>query len=156
MSSCLDSLSHCIDAVRECAHGSVGDRPYHVYVVKRRWTGGRRGEGESAIVSDEELTPTPLLTYETDLKALHNQLNPQGREEEGQIKISEVSFSFLEPELTGGDIARNEDFYYRVTDESVGSPARYYVPNTPPHAARGEGIEPYGWFFYLRRAEVQE
>lgn len=142
-----DALVGVVDEVRREVHGALGTRPHRVTIVTRTWSGARRGEGtptETAL----ELDPPPRVT---DL-ALRNELRPGGREEEGDVLLTEVSLRYTEAELMPSS-ERNVEWAYRITDaHGQDLRPRFYVPARPPRVRRGDhpgdGID---WAIALRR-----
>ncbi len=156
--SLVDQLLGMVDDVRGSLNPAMGVRQFRVFVVRRQWTGGVRGPGGSSgvpvLTSEVELLPQPAFAEPNTQQALHYELPPAGRDEEGMASLSEVSLTYTEVDLTGGVIGPDEDFYYRVVDaHGQGIPARYYQPSGPPFADREKTI---GWRVGLRRVLVEE
>lgn len=151
--SIIDSLVGVIDSVRDSIHAIVGDRQYRVYVVRRTWSGSRRGEG-IATSTAVELTPPPLVQIEGDDKGVHYQMQSGGREEEGQCTLREVSLTWAEGDLVPVGLPSNVEFYYRLVDQKgQGLQTRHYVPEGPAAVDLEKDI---GWVVRLRRRHVNE
>lgn len=148
--SVVDDLLPTIDEIRQIAD-DLGIRQYKVSTVRRTWTGEERGEGIPSTALTE-LTPAPRVEYKSGLKYV---LNPEGRNEEGYLKITELSLAnYQEDDLTGGDLARNEEFFWQLEDNhGQGVRKRYYLLSAPPVVDREDTI---GWVIYLRRAPVED
>jgi hypothetical protein len=124
-------------------------RQFHVDLIKRQWSGTRRGDGTASVLSTVRLDPRPLVT-DTANKVLQQ----YGLDEEGQIMLKEVSLTYTEQDLTGGTLADNQEFYYRLTDANgQGIAPRYFIPDKQVRPDRDKDI---GWIVRLRRAEVEE
>lgn len=133
-----------------------GMRPYEVHIVRTRWTGGRRGEGEEYIVSDTVLLPTPRLL---DLTSLAEIVNPIGIDEIGAVTLDEVSGRYPEDLLAcrdsnGSSPDEDENAFYEVIfpipdgSESGGAPRRRFFPSSAPHYYAGK----FEWVIRLERA----
>jgi hypothetical protein len=91
----------CLDELRQLA-ADFGARPYRVFLVRTRWTGGKRGKGVERVSQETEILPTPKL--ET-LASVNLQMLDVGVDEQGAVSVSEISPRFTENQLLG----RNED-----------------------------------------------
>lgn len=146
----IGNLIDTIDSVRACVYPFADVMPYDVYLVKRKWNGNRRGDGPYTVTQNLLLSPPCMVRM---LDNVHYDLGPAGREEEGEIRLEEVSLSYTEAELTGGQLEPNEEFYYKLVgrNPTLGITPRYYVPTRPPVA---DTIKTMGWVIHLRRAEI--
>lgn len=152
--SLVDKLVPAVDKIRTALYAKTGVRQYEVHLVKRRWSGAERDDGTVTVLSDVTLTPTPSLSYPNNQGALHDELPAHGRDEEGAVELSEVSLTYTEAELTGGVLAANEEFFYRVVDgQGQAIRTRYYILSAPPQPDREKTI---GWKLQLRRVQVEE
>lgn len=146
----VDDLLPTIDDLRGDLLPAFGTRQYEVKLVTRTWTGTERGDGES---SDSEVLISPPPRVETDAppSGLHYELRPQGRIEEGTVKLTEISLAgYQEDDLTGGTLDSNVEFFWALEDaQGQGIRKRYYVLAAPPFADREKTL---GWVVYLRRA----
>ncbi len=154
-SSLVDSLvASVVDPLRSALYPQMGIRAYNVALVRRRWAGGRRNQGTPSFVEEVTMDPPPKVTIENNQMALRYDAQPHGRDEEGEVILSEVSLQYTEGELTGEPIAINEEFYYRITDaHGQAMKPRYYVITGPPVPDREKDI---GWRVRLRRVAVDE
>jgi hypothetical protein len=151
--SLVDRLVPLADRLRRIPAG-LGVRQWRVIVVRRRWSGARRGQGTPSFVSQLELDPRPLVRVPDAQIALHLEMELQGRQEAGLIDLVEVSLRYSEGDLTGGELAANEELYYRLIDgEGQGLLVRHYVLDGPPRPDREKTL---GWVVHLRRAEKIE
>lgn len=93
----IANLTPCIDSVREL-NADYGLRPFRVFLVKTRWTGGARGRGVETVVSEEEILPMPKV--ET-LASINMVMMTVGTDENGDVRISEISLKYDENKLMG-------------------------------------------------------
>lgn len=143
-------LLDAVDAARDIAT-MLGARPYEVALVHTAWSGGFRGDGVEAVVSREVLVPTPLVT---DHNGLTNTLQPNGFDELGMLRVSEISLAYSEDCLQGrnaaGEIDPAQSFYYEVSLPLPDGQAvhRRFVPRSVPH----KDAENMQWTVDLLRA----
>jgi hypothetical protein len=145
-----DALVGAVDEIRSLIHGELGTRPNRVWLVKRTWSGDIRGLG-TATLAETEILPPPMVTY----LGLRNDLRPTGRDEEGDVLLTEVSLAYSEAELYPS-VAENEEFAYRI-DEAHGQAraSRYLVPARPPVPRRGDHPDDQSdWAVTLRLVEA--
>lgn len=150
----VDKLVPTVDKLRANLLPAMGVRQYTVAIIKRRWSGEQRGDGSASVVSTLILSPPPLLSYPNNMGALHYELPPTGKVDEGTVTLSEVSLTYTEAELSGGALSVQEEVYYRITDgQGQGIAPRYYVLSAPPVPDREKAI---GWQLSLHRVEIEE
>lgn len=144
----VGSMGPCVDHLRNL-YTCMGARQYAVYLVKTRWSGGRRGVGQEQVISEEAVLPTPQVF---DEGALNKTQFSVGSVEQGTVRVDQVSTRYTEDQLTGRGPAgeqtpKEEQFYWEIRD--VGSDARRYTVNTVPV------LEPlkFQWSLTLRRAQ---
>jgi len=116
-----------------------GLRPYEVHVIRTRWTGGERGVGYEAVIYDEAILPTPLIT---SLDGVSRVVNIVGLDEIGTVKLEQVSGRYAEGFLSGTDENGNPQdpdtqFYFEVQFPtpgtiSDGAPRRRFFPASAP------------------------
>ena len=104
-----------VDKARDIAT-VLGTRPYRVRIVRTRFAGPRRGVGVESVVHALDILPTPRVV---DMSTLTELVTPAGVNEQGSIRVEEISGRFTEEQLTGvgpnGDaIAPNEAVYFEV------------------------------------------
>lgn len=149
--SLVDRLLPTIDRLRGNLLPKFGVRQYEVRIVRRTWTGEERGDG---IFLDSEvvLTPPPLVQVGAP-PGFRYDVRPQGREEEGLYKVTELSLArYQESDLTGGnDLPKQVEFFWLLKDaHGQGVLSRAFFPAAPPAPDREKTL---GWVVYLRRAE---
>lgn len=86
-----------VDEARQLAT-ELGLRPYRVFSVAVRWTGGATGRGDAVIDEERELLPTPRVEQMNPLRA---EATPVGRRQRGEVRLREVSPRYTEQEITG-------------------------------------------------------
>jgi hypothetical protein len=147
----VDSLvEDVIDGLREELHPPFGVRAYRVFTVLRTWSGVGVGEGEFTD-TETEIRPQPLVVL-SEFDRLRYELQPCGLTELGQLKLVEVSLTYTEAELTGGDsLADNEEWYIKITEaHGQESTSRYFTHVRPPFIDR---IKDMGWICWLKRTK---
>jgi len=116
---------------------TFGLRRYVVSLIRTRWTGPVRGDGQEFVETAVPILPTPLIT---DLQGVTEVVNPAGLDEVGTILLQEVSASFSEEQLRGWDnqdnaLEPNQDFFYEVEfvlpDGSQTVRRRFYPRGVP-------------------------
>lgn len=141
----VDSLvPDVIDGLRRDLHPQFGVRPYHVYTVKRTWSG--RVQGEGAMTEEvHELDPQPDVKF---WDGLNYSLEKCGLDLEGVVKVTEVSLSYKQEELDGGALGANNQFFIRI-GEAHGQATRsmYFTHAKPPYIDREKNM---GWVLSLR------
>lgn len=130
-----------VDDVRDL-HAALGDRPYRVFLVWTRWTGGRRGDGIEEVVRELELLPVPLIAVD----GIALQLQNIGMDEIGTAQASELSPRYTEFLLRGLDengspLPPNETFYWevRLVRRSKESSRMRFRPTGKPAYSTTEG-----------------
>jgi hypothetical protein len=145
MSTLVDQLIPTVDNLRQL-HTVLGTRPYHVWRVKTKWSGGFRGEGEETVIEELEITPPPKIE---GIESLEEVLFPTGRAETGNVELSEVSLRYQENEIAWGfgynSIPQDEDWFYEVRWDN-GQRRRFY-PNSAPQI----DLKTFGWRVKLGR-----
>jgi hypothetical protein len=114
-STLVQRLVPTVDRVRDLAT-KFGIRPYEIHVVRTRWSGGQRGSGQEVVVQDVALLPTPKIS---DLTGLNLRIESIGSIEAGSLRVSRISMTFTEDQLSGRDADGNppgddEQVYYEV------------------------------------------
>ncbi|MCG8423692.1 MAG: hypothetical protein MJE77_37820 [Proteobacteria bacterium] len=144
-----DRLVTKVDSIRGNVHGKLGTRPHTVEVVRRTWTGPRRGEGTASDVRTA-ISPPPAVHVRVG-----NRLRPAGLEEEGDVVLTEISLTWAENELHEPALADTEEHYFRIIGaHGQGVRPRYYVPMKPPVVRRGDHQgDQIDWRLELRRVE---
>jgi hypothetical protein len=108
------------------------------------------GVGASYTDVETEILPTPRVT---DMR--RTILDTAGLMQEGRVQVREVSLTYSESELTGGTLADNVQWLYKLTDaHGQGQAAQYYaIGDEPPRVDREKDM---GWVVTLKRAEGAE
>ena len=144
----IDDLVETVDELRADLYEDFGVTQFAVYLVRRTWNGGQRNEGVASR-SETLMDPTPLFVDENKWRLMSH-----GRDEVGDAALMEVSLTYTEAELSGGTIADNEEFYYKLVDlRGQGHPDQFYTVAESPTVDRERNI---GWMVKLRRAQVTE
>jgi hypothetical protein len=144
-----DVLIGVVDDIRREVRAALGTRPFRVAIVTRTWSSGRPGVGTPTDVV-LEIEPPPMVT---DLSTRLD-LRPAGREEEGDVLLTEVSLRYTEPELHPSTRGATE-WFYRITDaHGQGTLPRFYTVTKPPTPRRGDhSSDATDWSITLRAIE---
>lgn len=141
----IDDLVPLVDEIRGI-HQELGTRPYRVWTVRTRWTGGDRGEGDEVVVEEREILPTPRMT--TGIDAMDRILHPVGADEEGNLSLAEISLTYTDTDLAP-EVGDAEQFYYEVRDTKGGPRRRFLLDSAPARSARD-----VGWTLRLRSQDA--
>lgn len=136
--SLVEDLADVVDDLRQL-NTDFGLRPYRVFSVVYRWTGGAKGRGDAVLESETEFLPTPNIT---EVDQLRGQLTSGGTDEQGRIRMDEISPRYTEDDiralfhvqpLPDGD----EGFLEMRVDQRDGSTARrrFTTQNVPMRRA---------------------
>lgn len=90
--SLVESLGGVVDSLRQLAT-DFGLRPYRIFSVVVKWTGGSSGRGDAVVVSERELLPTPKLV---DTASLEGEATPGGYLNRGSVRLVQVSPRYTE------------------------------------------------------------
>lgn len=93
--SLVEGLGETVDGLRQF-YTDFGLRPYRVFSVVVRWSGGESGRGDASVESEVELLPTPLVH---DMKQLRGVSKSAGRDEEGGVKLTQISPRYTEDDI---------------------------------------------------------
>lgn len=103
-----------------------GLRHYEVRIVRLKWSGGRRGEGEPAVEREFKILPTPRVL---GMDELDESVEGPGVQEIGMITIDRISTTYSEEDLRG--LLRGErehpidvEAFYEVTHFGQAGAAR--------------------------------
>lgn len=94
-SSLADDLGDVADDMRQLLT-EAGLRPYRVFSIVTRWTGGAEGLGDEVLVSETEFLPTPFV----DLRPVQSQMTAAGRKERGNARLREMSPRYTEDDIS--------------------------------------------------------
>lgn len=154
-----ESLAGRVSGIRGRVHGCIGDRPYRLWCVVRRWSGGEAGRGTPEEVSRVELrcgrgcdgspVPPKVVLSGGYSRAMH------GLVENGFAVVEELDPTYTESEIAlfGRIEARDEAFFELAQDGRDGD-----GPTLPRRRFTLEGV-PYrdsrvvGWTMRLREQE---
>ncbi len=93
--SLVEDLGETADEMRQL-YTDFGMRPYRVFSIVVKWTGGDVGRGEQQVISETEFLPTPLV----DMSRLNAALKSGGRVENGNVRLRELSPRYTEEQIT--------------------------------------------------------
>lgn len=93
--SLVEQLGSTADELRQL-YTEFGLRPYRVFSVIIRWTGGASGRGDAVLEQETELLPTPLVR---DTKTIRGVAKPAGLDEEGSITLRQISPRYTEDDI---------------------------------------------------------
>jgi hypothetical protein len=145
----VDSLvPDLIDGLRDELLPSFGVRAYRVYRVVRTWSGAEIGDG---VLTDDgaELRPRPRVKIWDGLKFVQAIC---GIRELGDVKLTEVSLTYTDADLTGQPLAKNQESFIAIGEgNGQGSPLRLWGHTQPPFIDREVDM---GWVLHLRRVEA--
>jgi hypothetical protein len=107
----LDSLLPNIDTVLG-VRDSIGAQLHNVYMITRRWSGGRPGEG-LASDSTQQLQPTPqIFEYGHDIR-----LTEGGAVKQGDIVLKSISKNtYTDKDLSGRTDDKATERFYRIKE----------------------------------------
>lgn len=152
--SLVESLGAVADDLRQIAT-DLGLRPYRVFSVTYRWTGGAPGMGEAQVVSQQELLPTPKL----GLDGVGKELRAGGLVERGTVTLTQVSPRYTEQQIgslfaDGRQLGREfQTFVEVVMDrrDGDGQPRRRFVVAGVP----SRDPDSFQWVVRLLRQDAQ-
>lgn len=143
----IDDLVPTVDELRTDLYEDFGVTPRVVRLIRRQWSGTRRGEGTVTVTFEHVMEPAPLF-----VDKVRYRLMPHGKDLTGDAMLLEVSLTYTETELSGGTLAANEEFFYQISDaRGQGVATDYFVPKEPPIVDRDQSI---GWKVTLTHVEV--
>jgi hypothetical protein len=141
----VDSLvPDVIDGLREELHPAFGVRAYRVWRVIRTWSGETEGEGTS---TDDaaELRPQPRVKIWDGIRW---EQAVCGIRELGEIRLTEVSLTYTEGQLTGQPLGKNQACFFAIGEaHGQGSETRLFGHTRPPFVDRERDM---GWVLFLR------
>lgn len=144
----VDSLvPDVIDGLRESLHPQFGVRAYRTYRVIRTWTGRTAGDG---LFTDDagELRPQPRVQLWDGLRFVQMTC---GINEAGEIRLTEVSLTYTEAQLTGQPLTANQELFIAVAEgHGQGSATQLFAHTRPPFVDREKTM---GWVLFLRHVE---
>ena len=143
----VTKLGRVADKIRGSIHPMFGTRAYRCFLVATKWTEGERGGGFESVIWEKEIKPTPKVEGMDGLEAA---LTATGREEDGDVTLSEISLSLSESDvswLTDEDhpVPVGENRFYEIR-HARGRRRRYTVANAPEY-----DTSTFGWKIRLTR-----
>lgn len=108
----VDGLVGTVDRLRSSLQEPFGIRPFRMFRIIRTWDGTMQGEGEY-IDEIAEITTRPRVRQWDGYKWV---LLAQGSHEDGHVMVDEVSLSYTHPELTGGELGKNQQLFFLLKD----------------------------------------
>lgn len=145
----VDSLvADVIDGLREDLHPAFGVRAYRTYRVIRTFPGERVGDGVG--VDDvAELRPQPRVQVWNGLRW---EMGACGVLEMGEVKLTEVSLTYTQAQLTGGaELGKNQQLFIGLAEaHGQGQSRALFVHARPPFVDREKDM---GWVLWLQRAQ---
>jgi len=138
-----------IDSLRDELHTEFGVRAYRAYTVHETWSGGVVGKGSVSSV-ETEITSQPVIDI---WDGYRYELATCGIDQLGEIRLREVSLSYIEAELIGvrASMGKNQRFFWRIK-EAHGQANRTKTFNVgkPPFVDREKDM---GWVVFLRSGQ---
>ena len=139
--SLVAKLIPVVDKIRQL-NTILGIRPYRVFLMHTKWTGGARGSGTETVTSEEEILPTPEVDIEEMEPAnLNREFSPYGIREEGGVVLTEISLNYSEHVLLGRSnsgtiIPKDESFYWEIREDGSSTPSaprkrRFHAASIP-------------------------
>ncbi len=138
----LNSLSRKLITPVDVARNIVvklGFRPYEIHLVHTRYVAGGNGVGQEIVIGDDVLLPIPLVQ---SLDGLTEIVTPGGLNEQGTVRVSEISGRYTEQLLMGWDAngnppAKDVRFYWELLWPELGSiqdrgERRRFFPQSAP------------------------
>lgn len=146
----VDSLvPDVIDGLREQLHPDFGVRAYRVYRVIRTWSGDVEGDGDPTDAA-AELRPQPRVKIWDGIRWVAAVC---GIRELGEVRLTEVSLTYTEEQLTGQPLDKNQACFLAIAEaHGQGSETRLFGNTRPPFIDREKDM---GWVLSLRRVEGQ-
>lgn len=92
--SLVETLGGVADDLRQL-YTDFGLRPYRMFSVVYRWTGGEVGRGEPLVISTEEFLPTPNVSP----RGVRGALREAGLVERGDVTVTQISPRYTEDQV---------------------------------------------------------
>lgn len=147
-----DSLISVVDDIRRDIKEGMGFRQFYVDLVTVTHVPREAGGPRNSVSVLTRLDPLPFVEpYEEQRNApMKRVMQPCGIDETDKVKVTQVSLTYTEAELTGKDLPKGTEFYWRLTDAQGQSTCeRFFTIDRPPYPSRN--CCP-GWLIVLRRA----
>ncbi len=91
----VEMMGSQLDMARQMV-ADVGLRPYQVFSVVVRWSGGERHRGEPSVIWEQPFLPIPKVE---DLGAINKDLRPGGRVARGDVRLTGISPRYTEDQI---------------------------------------------------------
>jgi len=142
----VDSLvTDVIDSLRGELYPEFGVRAYTVFLVTRRWTGARVGEGKYTDTAIEMVTQPKVQVWD----GFKYDLLACGLNSSGVIRLQEVSLSYTYADLIGDETKPNVQSMIRIDEaHGQGTPSSFWVHSQPPFIDREKTL---GWVLWLKK-----
>ncbi len=142
----VDSLvPDVIDGLREALHPAFGVRSYRTYRVIRTWSGTELGDG-TPTDDAAELRPQPRVAV---WDGFNFQEQPAGLEASGRVRLTEVSLSYTEAQLTAHPLGALQEAFIAIGDGNGQASTVYLFTHLqPPYIDREKDM---GWVLNLQR-----
>lgn len=147
----VDSLvPDVIDGLRDVLNPAFGIRAYRVYRVIRTWSGAEPGDGTFGDVAGE-LRPQPRVAV---WDGFRYQQQPAGLESVGRVRLTEVSLTYSDADLTGQPLAKNQELFIAIGDANgQGTTVALFTHAQPPYIDREKDM---GWVVNLQRVQAAQ
>ncbi len=96
--SLVEDLGDVVDDARQLLT-DFGLRPYRVFSVVVRWTGGAVGKGSPQVLSEREFLPTPNVVFLGKGGSLGKRMTEGGTSERGEVLMTELSPRYTEDDI---------------------------------------------------------
>lgn len=138
-----DLVPSVIDALRDDLQPALGVRSYRVYRVVRTWSGAEPGDG-TFTDDGKELRPYPRVRFWDGFNFVED---PAGLERRGRVRLTEVSLTYSERDLTAQPLSRNQEAFYAIGDANgQGTSVAFFTHAQPPYIDREKDM---GWVVNL-------
>lgn len=134
--SFVESCGELVDEMRQL-YTDYGLRPYRVFAVVVRWTGGASGAGTAAVVGEAEFLPTPKLV---DTRSVRTQAQSGGAINQGKVELLQLSPRYTEDEIRlltfcGMSLPKGHDGFIevRLDDRDGNAERRRFVAKAAPY-----------------------
>jgi len=141
----ISRLAARVDKIRGAVHTRMGTRPYTVWSVITKWSGGRRGRGTEYLIGESQLLPTPRITGGDGKDA-----QIYGIIEAGAGMISEVSWLYEEADFNP-TVGRDEQAYIEIRATRDSTKRRFTIASDPELHA-----DSVGWRFQIKAQQQSE
>lgn len=143
-----DLVPDVIDALRDDLQPAFGIRAYRVYRVIRTWSGAEPGAGTPTDVAGE-LRPYPRVMFWDGFRF---QEQPAGLEPVGRVRLTEVSLTYAESDLTGQPLNANQELFIAIGDANgQRSTIELFTHIQPPYIDREKDM---GWVLNLQNVKT--